>query len=500
MASYRIIIVGAGPGGLTAAMILARRGYDVLVLEKESTSGGRNKARRLGEYTFDTGPTFLMMPFVLDEMFELAGKRREDYLKLIKLDPIYRLSFDNVSFEHSDNRPHLYNEIARKFPGNENGLNKFFKKEKIRYEHMYQCLKRPYSSVFSLVAKPLIKALPYLSIGKSLYDVLRGYFTAEELIISFTFQSKYLGMSPWVCPGAFGLIPYVEHEYGIYHLQGGLSTISQAMERVGRQHGVRFRFNTAVDHIHCNKRKADGVVLKSGELLPADSVIINADFGHAMENLFKPGIIRKWTTNNLRKKVYSCSTFMLYLGLDTLYNEPHHHIVFAKNYRSNIENIVGKYTLSDDFSMYVRNASISDPTLAPSGHSAVYILVPVPNQKSGIQWNNEELRSFRDKIIRKIKERTSMTDIDKHIVIEDTITPRDWETEHSLFLGATFNLGHNLRQMLYFRPHNKFEEIDSCYIVGGGTHPGSGLPTIYESARISADLITKKLPIRKATF
>jgi phytoene desaturase len=188
---------------------------------------------------------------------------------------------------------------------------------------------------------------------------------------------------------------------------------------------------------------------------------------------------------------------MLYLGLDTLYNEPHHNIIFAKDYKRNVEDIVKRYIVSDDFSLYVRNASITDSTLAPHNHSALYVLVPVPNRKSVIEWNDYEVRKFRNKVIDKIKARTSMTDIDKHIVTEKIITPRDWETEQSLFLGATFNLGHSLNQMLYFRPHNKFEEIDRCYIVGGGTHPGSGLPTIYESARISADLITSNLPLRK---
>lgn len=392
----------------------------------------------------------------------------------------------------------MYDEIRRNFPGSEDGLAKFFKKEKVRYEHMYPCLKRPYSSVFSFFAPPLLKALPHLSIGKSLHSVLRKYFTDDRLIISFTFQSKYLGMSPWECPGAFGMIPYIEHEYGVFHVPGGLSNLSTGMEKAAKENGVQFRYNTAVDHIRCIDGKAEGVVLKTGEFLPSDAVIINADFGHAMQYLFKPGVIRKWTPSLLRKKVYSCSTFMLYLGLDTIYSgEPHHHIVFAKDYKKNVEDIVKRYSLTEDFSVYIRNASVLDSSLAPQGHSALYILVPVPNQKSGIEWNEKEKIDFRNRIISVLKSRTSMTDLDSHITQEKIITPRDWELEHSLFLGATFNLGHSLDQMLYFRPHNKFEEVDNCYIVGGGTHPGSGLPTIYESARISSDLITRHLPIKK---
>lgn len=495
MKDYKVIIVGAGPGGLAASMILAHRGYDVLVVEKESSAGGRNKAVHLGPYIFDTGPTFFMMPFVLDEIFGLAGLNRDDYIQYVKIDPIYKLSFDNSSIYHSDNRAWMQKEIVENFPHEEKGLAKFYKKEKIRYDHMYPCLKRPYSSLTSLFAPPLMKALPYLSIGKSLHGVLREYFSHEKLIISFTFQSKYLGMSPWECPGAFGLIPYIEHEFGIFHVPGGLSNLAHGMYKAAKDKGVQFKFDAPVDFVECYKKRATGVVLKNGEFLKSDVVVINADFGHAMENLFRPGIIKKWSPKNLRNKIYSCSTFMLYLGLNKCYNEPHHNIVFAKDYKKNVEDIVDRYKLSDDFSFYIRNASVTDPSLAPASHSALYVLVPVPNQKSGLSWSDEERFQFRDRVIESVKRRTSMHDIDKHIVVEKTTTPRDWELEHSLFLGATFNLGHNLRQMLYFRPHNRFEEVKSCYLVGGGTHPGSGLPTIYESARISSDMIAKDFPI-----
>jgi phytoene desaturase len=281
----------------------------------------------------------------------------------------------------------------------------------------------------------------------------------------------------------------VEHAFGIDHVMGGLSMISEAMANVTREHGAEIRLGAGVRRVLVRHGSARGVLLDDGTQVDADAVVINADFGHAMETLFEPGVIRKYSPVKLRERKYSCSTFMLYLGLDKIYDEPHHNIIFANDYRASIEEIARGGGPSDDMSVYVRNASRLDPSLAPKGHSAVYVLVPVANTKSGIQWTPELVKNYRDKVVARIAARTSMKDIASHIVQERIITPKTWVDEFNLFLGATFNLGHTLGQMLYFRPRNRFEEVGRVYLVGGGTHPGSGLPTIYESARISADLI-----------
>ena len=187
---------------------------------------------------------------------------------------------------------------------------------------------------------------------------------------------------------------------------------------------------------------------------------------------------------------------MLYLGLDRFYNEPHHNIIFAEDYRLNIEDIIQKGIPSEDMSIYVRNAGITDSTLAPEGHSSLYVLVPVPNNKITGEWTEDRSREYRNRIIARIQERTTMKDLEKHIKVEKIITPKDWQTQYNVHYGATFSLAHNLMQMLCFRPGNRFEEFKNCYLVGGGTHPGSGLPTIYESARISSRLLSKKIPLK----
>ncbi len=491
MPKKHIAIVGTGPGGLTAGMILAKRGYKVSIFEKEAIVGGRNAPISMKGYTFDTGPTFLMMTFVLREMFAEAGRSLDDYCKVVPLDPMYKLAFENFSISPTADRDRMRKQIAGLFPGNEGGLDLFYKKEKVRYDKMYPCLKKDYSTLKEMVSPPLLKALPYLSLNKTLMGVLGEYFSQEELRICFTFQAKYIGMSPWECPAAFAIMPYIEHSMGIDHVVGGLSKISEAMAAVVIEHGGEIHCGCEVKKICVSGRTATGVQLASGDTIKADAVVVNADFGHAMQTLFDEGVIRKWSPSKLREKKYSCSTFMLYLGVNKVYDEPHHQIIFAHDYKENVKDIVARSIVSEDMSVYVRNATATDPTLAPKGHSALYVLVPTPNMKTGILWDSVKTSTYRDKVIKRIMQRTSMKDLDKHITCEKQITPADWQDKRSLFLGATFNLGHTVSQMLYWRPRNKFEEIGRCYLVGGGTHPGSGLPTIYESARISANLIGK---------
>ncbi|MCX7829454.1 MAG: NAD(P)-binding protein, partial [Acidobacteria bacterium] len=225
----KITIVGAGPGGLTAGMLLASRDFDVHIFEKEKEVGGRNSAIRENGYSFDVGPTFLMMKFILDEVFEESGRKSSDYLDFIKLSPMYRLFFDDVTLDIVDSQKEMADIIEATFSGEGANFYKFMAREKVRYERMYPCLQKSYGSFFTYFHPDFLKALPHLSLGKSMYQELGKYYQSEKLKMAFTFQSKYLGMSPWKCPAAFMIIPYIEHTYGIYHVEGGLSRISEVM-------------------------------------------------------------------------------------------------------------------------------------------------------------------------------------------------------------------------------------------------------------------------------
>jgi phytoene desaturase len=259
-----------------------------------------------------------------------------------------------------------------------------------------------------------------------------------------------------------------------------------------RSKGGVIRLSTPVRELVVEGGQCRGVILEDGERIEADCTVLNADFSHAMKHLVPARHRRTYTDAKLERMRYSCSTFMLYLGLDTVYEGlEHHSIVFADDYRRNIEEISGSLRLSEDFSFYVQNASRTDPTLAPKGGSTLYMLVPVPNNESGIDWDAIK-QEFRDRVIAAAETRGGFEGLSRHIVEEEIVTPLDWERKHDVYKGATFNLSHDIGQMLYLRPHNEFEEFGNCYLVGGGTHPGSGLPTIYESGRISAELIMKR--------
>lgn len=487
----KILIVGAGPGGLVAGLLLQHKGYQVEIHEKNPLPGGRNSYLEINGHKFDIGPTFLMMKYILDEVFAEIGLKTDDYLKTIRLSPMYRLFYENNFIDVYEEKDKMKAELERVFPGEGKLLDKFYRREEKRFKRMMPCLQKDYSSLLKFLHPDFLRAIPHFSIPRSLFGVLGDYFKNDKARLAFTFQSKYLGMSPWECPGAFAMIPYVEHSMGIFHVEGGLSKISEKMAEIFEKMGGTIKYNSTVKKVIIENKIAKGLLLENGAKETADAVIVDADFAYAMNEIVDN---KKYQKDKLNKMKYSCSTFMLYLGLKKEYDLKHHNIIFAPKYRENIEDVFTGRLSHDNYSMYIRNASAQDKTLSPEGKSQLYILVPVPNKQAGknIDWKKEspEIRSY---IIKIIKERLGLNDIKENIEAEKIITPNEWVDEYSVYNGATFNLAHNLGQMLWFRPHNLLEGTKNCYLVGGGTHPGSGLPTIYESGRISAKMITERM-------
>jgi len=489
----RVIIIGAGPGGLTAGMLLASKGFEVRIFEKQDYVGGRNGPMKVNGYTFDIGPTFLMMKFILEEIFEMAGRGIQDYLDIKEVDPMYRLVYSGQRefFSSHADRDSTMKQLERIFPGSSSGYQRFLEREKKKFYKMIPCLQVPYEKYRDLFSKRIIKAAPYLDAHKSIFNHMKRYFKNDELRISFTFQAKYLGMSPWECPGIFSIISYIEHDGGIWHPIGGLNRISQAMAKIIEEYGGRIFLSHGVKELLVENKKALGICLENGEKIFGDHMIINADFAYAMNHIVNKEHLTKWTPEILQKKRYSCSTFMLYLGVNKQYHDlPHHNILFADDYKKNLIEISQTKVLSEDPSVYFQNACSTDPTLAPKGKSTIYVLVPVPNNTSNIDWD-KEWKGFREKVIHICESKGGLKDLHKHIEVEKVISPMGWEKDRFVYHGATFNLAHNIGQMLMFRPHNRFEDIGNCYLVGGGTHPGSGLPTIYESGRITSDIIAQ---------
>lgn len=487
----KIAIVGAGPGGLAAAMLLTAKGYDVTVYEKQHYIGGRTSEIRLGDYKFDMGPTFLNMLYIAEEIFELTGRNIRDYVELHDLNPMYELIFHDKRLKMTRDQQEMLRQIGEIFPGNEEGYKKYLHETQHKLEKLAPVLQMPMNRTTDLLKPKVLRALPELELGKTLMDKLGEYFHHEDLKISFTFQSKYLGMSPWTTPGAFSILSYIEHAYGVYHITGGLNQLTKAMAKVVEEQGGKILLNHGVRRLQLEGKKVVGLQLENGEKVKADEFIINADFANAMTKLVEPGVLKKYSLQNLQKKQYSCSTYMLYLGVNKRFDLAHHTIWFAKDYRKNVEEITGVKIVSQDPSIYIQNAVVTDDTVAPEGKSTLYILVPVPNNTSGIDWDQVG-GPFKEMILDMVSDKLGVDDIRPFIEEQRMITPKEWEVDIQVFNGATFNLGHQLTQMLTMRPHNKFEELANCWLVGGGTHPGSGLPIILESARITANGILQQ--------
>ncbi len=322
---------------------------------------------------------------------------------------------------------------------------------------------------------------------KSLDRELGRYFGDERIRLAFSFQSKYLGMSPFNCPSLFSILSFLEYEFGVWHPIGGCAAVSEGMARVARELGVTFSLGEEVKELLFDGRRAVGVKTTAGEYR-ADAVVINADFAHAMTKLVPDHLRRRWTDAKIEKKKFSCSTFMMYLGLEGRQDHvPHHTIHCAADYAGNLADIEQRHVLSEDPSFYVQNASVTDPTLAPEGMSTLYVLAPVSNLHPNIDWRTAA-PGFRKLLLTQLA-KIGVTDVERRIRYEKVVTPDDWHGRYAVYRGATFNLAHTLGQMLHFRPRNRFDDLDGVYLVGGGTHPGSGLPVIYEGARITSRLL-----------
>ena len=487
----RVAIIGAGPGGLATAMLLLSHGYEVDVYEKQSTVGGRSGKLQMGQYTFDRGATFLMMPHLLEQLFTEVGLNLHEYIQLIELDPLYTLYFGDVTFSPSPHVQKTAEHIAQQFPGNERHYVRFMEDEQKKFDRMMPLLSRPFCKWTDYLCRDVFKALPYLHLTDTVYTKLARYFTDERLRWAFTFQSKYLGMSAWECPGAFTMLSFLEHRYGLVHPIGGVHRVFEAMSEVTKQLGGRIHLDCGVKKVLVRGGRAQGLSLENGECVSADYVIINADFSTAMTQLFEDGILKRYTPSRLDKKTYSCSATMLYLGVDGKVDLPHHAVFFPNDYRKNVDEIITAKTLSAAPSFYVQNPSRLDPTMAPADQSALYVLMPTPNLTANIDWRNSR-EQVEQTMLARLEKIPALSGLSTRMKQSQLCTPLDWQQQLHVYNGATFNLTHHLRQMMYFRPHNQFEEVEGIFLVGGGTHPGSGLPTILQSAHISVNLLLQE--------
>ncbi len=507
----RVAIVGAGPGGLATAMLMAASGAPVTVFERNARVGGRSArlehvapvGGRDRVFRFDTGPTFFLYPKPIVELFAQCGFDFWREVDMVRIDPLYELRFmrgDGGSdpLQVWADPARLADAIAAFSPRDAGGLQRFMDENRGKLEAFDPVLTRPFEGVRDLLDTKVLAALRWLRPWSSLDRDLARHFGDERLRLAFSFQSKYLGMSPYRCPSLFSILSFLEHEHGVWHPLGGCNAVMEAMERLARSRGVRIETGMPVDEILFEGRNAVGV-RAGGEVHRSDAVVVNAEFAQAMQSLVPDRLRRRWTDARIARKKFSCSTFMLYLGIEGEVDLQHHTIALASDYRRNLRDIECGAAPPRAPSIYVQNASRTDRSLAPRGHSALYVLVPVGNLSGGTEWARECAR-YRAHVLEQLAALigTDVRALAARIRCERVMTPADWSTDLAVYRGATFSLSHSLDQMLCWRPHNRFEDLDGVYLVGGGTHPGSGLPVIFEGARITARLLAQDLGLQAA--
>jgi phytoene desaturase len=490
----RVAVVGAGPGGLASAMLLAASGAEVTVYERHARVGGRSSVVEAnspaGRFRFDMGPTFFLYPRVLVDIFAACGRDLLREVELLRLDPQYDLIFEaGGHVRATPDLARMQAEIARLAPDDAAALPRFMADNRAKLTAFRPVLERAFNGLRDLVAPEMLRSLRLMRPFRTVDSDLATYFRDERVRLAFSFQSKYLGMSPFKCPSLFTILSFMEYEHGVFHPRGGCGAVMEAMARVARAQGVEFRMATPVTGLVLEGRTARGVRTQEGEEL-YDAVVLNADFADAMTKLVPDTARRRWTNRKLARKTFSCSAFMLYLGLEGRQDHVGHHTIYlSEDYRRNVAEIeAGRAPEAPSF--YVQNACVTDPDLAPPGHSTLYVLVPVGNlSKRAEDWPAIQA-GFRAKALARLA-RIGLPDVERRIRFEKMLTPQGWASDMAVHEGATFNLAHSLDQMLCFRPHNRFEDIKGVYLVGGGTHPGSGLPVIFESARISCRLLAE---------
>ncbi len=478
-------------------MLLAASGVQVTVVEKRDHVGGRTSTFEQDGFKFDYGPTFFLYPRVLREIFAAAGYSLDREVPMLRLDPQYRLIFGSGGeLLATGDHARMEQAIAKLCPADAKNFQNFMRDNRDKLQKFLPFLESPFESWRDLAKPEMLKLLPILAPWRSLDGELKQYFSDERIRLGFSFQSKYLGMSPFRCPGLFSILSFLEYEYGVFHPVGGCGAVTRAMARICEDMGVEILRNEGVEEICFSGRKATGV-RTSKRHLPADSVVMNAEFAEAARAMIPKHLRSRWSDEKIAGSDHSCSTFMLYMGIDGRYDDVSHHTIYlAKDYKGNLHDIEQGHSLSGDPSIYVQNASVSDDTLAPKGMSSLYVLAPVTHACGGVDWKRDG-PAFRERVLDQMSN-IGMGDVRSRIRTERILTPANWAAEFALHKGSTFSMAHSLKQMLHLRPHNRFEETDGVYLAGGGTHPGSGLPVIFESARISSKLLLDDLGVKAA--
>ena len=492
MTRRSVLVIGAGIGGLTAAIHLQQRGLDVTVLEQHAMPGGRCGRWEHDGHRFDTGPTLLVMPEVYEAEFGALGSSVGDRLDLRRVDPTYRLVFDDGSqLSLTSDRSEMRQQLEAIQPGSFDGLQRYLQQAGRNYDVVLGTLvnrafRRPGDFFTVRNAGLLFRVRPLVSHYRS----MGAYFDAPRLKSAFTFQDLYVGLSPFSAPSTFSMLAYSELAHGVWYPSGGMYSIVEALMELGRDAGVRFAFETAVARISTNARHARGVILADGSHLGADIVLANADLPYVYRHLLPDD----GTARSLERKEFSSSAISFFWGLNRTYEELGPHTLFlADDYRANFETIGRDLGLASNPSLYLHAPARLDASMAPPREDTLTAIIPVGHLSEDGRQDWPMLRErARDQVFRRLGS-IGITGVDRHIKFEKAYTPMSWAQSHNLTKGSTHGLSHKLTQMAYFRPSNRHRRYRNLYFVGASTHPGTGVPMAMVSGRHAAERIVAEL-------
>ena len=477
------IVIGSGFGGLAAAVRLGARGYRVTVLEKLDAPGGRAYVHRQDGYTFDAGPTVITAPFLFEELWALCGRRMADDIDLRPVAPYYRIRFDDgACFDYSGDAAAMRAEVARFAPGDVAGYERFLQASEAIFKVGFEQLGHvPFDSWTDMAR--VLPALLKLESYRTVYALACKHVKDARLRVVLTFQSLLVGGNPFSTTSVYCLIAFLERRWGVHFPIGGTGSLVRGLVHLIEGQGGAVLCNRGVAEITARAGVATGVRLDSGATLAADVVVSNADSAWTYRHLVPAQHRRRWTDRRIEGARYSMSLFVWYFGTKRRYPEvAHHTIALGPRYRELLTDIFDRKVLADDFSLYLHRPTATDPSLAPPGCDAFYVLSPVPHLQSGTDWATHA-EPYRLAIQRRL-EATLLPGLADQIATSRLLTPQDFQDRLSSFRGAAFSLEPVLTQSAWFRPHNRSEELERLYLVGAGTHPGAGLPGVLSSARI----------------
>ncbi|MGF1678540.1 MAG: phytoene desaturase [Candidatus Methylacidiphilales bacterium] len=485
-------VIGSGFGGLGAAIRLQARGYQTTLFEMRDMTGGRAYVYRDKGFTYDAGPTIITAPFLIDELFELAGKNKDDYIKLVPNDPFYRIVFhDGRTFEYTGDTDRMIEQIRKFNPADVEGYHRYVQKTKEIFKRAFLDLSdQPFSTFWDMIK--VAPDLARLRSDQSVYALASSCFKDPHLRQVFSFQPLLVGGHPFFVSSIYSMIHYLEREWGVHFAMGGTGALVQGLSRLFQDIGGEIRLNTKVEELLIEDRQVTGLKTNTGEIFPTRVVVSNGDVANIYRKAVAPQYRKKWTDQRLEKMRYSMGLFLIYFGTDRTYPElAHHTIVLTRRYRELLDDIFENKTLADDFSLYLHAPTRTDPSLAPEGHECFYVLSPVPHLDGDIDWDSVKER-YADAILESLE--PLIPGVRKHLVSKLIMTPKDFETELDAYKGSAFQFEPVLTQSAWFRPHNVSEDVDGLYLVGAGTHPGAGVPGVLSSAK----LLDRVIPAAKS--